>query len=168
MTLDGYYLVPITITLEDGKPVAKYDPLGNGSEPQLKIDLEDNPDSTYDQIQYQITIDPNTNLKAIQWAFSVEADEGDISKYVKLYNIDGSGKLTPVTGVVTSGEFDATDVFEKKLNFALSRKGPSTSGLVFTLTNKFLSLSLSQQGESDMTTVTGGATNIPPGGIIRN
>ncbi|MBY6185430.1 hypothetical protein KUV89_02070 [Marinobacter hydrocarbonoclasticus] len=166
MTLDGYYLVPLHLTLdENGNPLVQFDPLGDGSQPQLKVDLEDNPDNSYDQIQYRITLDPNANFKTVQWSFTLDENGQDVANLVELCQII-NGERHWVEGVTIANQsFDATGLTEVVLNFGLARKSDQTK--VLKLTEKFLSLSPLTSNGPDQDNYQAGGGGYPPGGIIR-
>ncbi|MBY5991531.1 hypothetical protein [Ferrimonas balearica] len=167
MTLDGYYLVPLHLTLdESGNPVVEYDPLGNGTQPQLKVDLEDNPENTYDQIQYRITLDPKANFKTVNWSFTLDEQGQDVANYVELCQII-DGERHWVDGVIIENQsFDATGLTEVVLNFGLASKSDKTK--VLKLTDKFLSLTPVMEGTPGISNYKSGNNGYPPGGIIRN
>ncbi|MBY6095208.1 hypothetical protein [Ferrimonas balearica] len=166
MNLDGYYLVPLSINLDGGQPVVSYDPLSNGEQPQLKIDLQDNPADSFDQLQYRISIDPRAKLSAIEWSFNLASGEADLSEVLALYRVE-KGQLVPVEGLSIGTQRTAVEgITSLELNFAVARKGAPLDKAI-ELKDRFLTLTpiadtQASSGLGDPQDIT-----FPPGGIIR-
>ncbi len=167
MTLDGFYLIPVSIKVAEGIPAVVYDPLNNGDQPVLKVDLQDNPQDSYDQLQYRIEIDPSANLTALEWRFELASNEVDLSEYITLYRIV-KGEAVPVEGLVIPTQQVAVEgVTSLEINLGLARKG-GAGNMAFTLNNQFLTLT-PITGQGDQNHGLGDPTDhgVPPGGIIR-